>query len=94
MRHNILTRHSTKQERIFHEILKSQRIAFKHRWLIDGIEVDFLIGKYAIEIDGHPQLGGRNHKLAELGYIPVHLNNAEVTPKNVLTLLNKINGSN
>lgn len=93
MRYNISKRHSTKQERIFHEVLKSQRIAFKHRWLIGNIEVDFLIGKVAIEIDGHPQDGSKNHKLAELGYTPIHLNNDEVTKENVLTLLTKLNGS-
>lgn len=55
--------------------------------------MDFILGKYAIEIDGHPQDGSKNHKLAELGYVPIHLNNDEVTPENVITLLNQLNGS-
>lgn len=94
MRKNILTKHSTKQERIVYEVLKDLHIPFKHRWLIAGVEVDFLIGQVALEIDGHPQDGRRNHKLADLGYTPIHLNNSEVTKENIKTLILNLNGSN
>ena len=75
MRYNVLTKNSTKQERIVYEVLKDLRIPFKHRWLIGGIEVDFLIGTYAIDIDGHDQSGERNFKLIEIGYVPIHFSN-------------------
>ena len=46
--------------------------------MIGGKEVDFLIGKYVIEINGHEQIGQRNHLLAELGYVPIHFQNEEI----------------
>lgn len=47
--------------------------------MIQGREVDFLVGKYAIEIDGHDQEGKKNHILADVGYIPIHYNNSDIT---------------
>jgi very-short-patch-repair endonuclease len=79
MRKNILKKHSTKSERIVYEILKDLKIPFRHRWLISGKEVDFLIGNKVLEINGHEQDGMRNHLLANLGYIPIHINNTEVS---------------
>lgn len=93
MRYNVLTKHSTKQERIVYEVLKTLHIPFKHRWLIEGIEVDFLFGKIALEIDGHPQDGQRNHILVNLGYTPIHLNNLEVTKEHITLLISKLNVS-
>ena len=87
----ILKKHSTIQERIFYEVLKELKIPFKHRWLISGREVDFLIGKHVIEINGHEQDGEKNHFLAELGYIPIHLNNSEITKENIIKLLKNVN---
>ena len=72
---------STKYERRFMEILKRNRIKFRTKIKINGEEVDFLIGRYAIEIDGHKQDGYKNHRLANAGYIPVHYNNREISPK-------------
>ncbi len=86
----ILKKNSTKQERIVYEVLKELKIQFKHRWLINGREVDFLIGKYVIEVDGHEQDGNKNHILAELGYIPIHLHNSEINKQNIIKLLNKL----
>lgn len=91
MRKNIKKKDSTKQERIVYEVLKSLHIPFKHRWIIQGREVDFVIGKVALEIDGHDQDGEKNHILAELGYIPIHLHNSEVTKENIINLLEKLN---
>ena len=90
MRYNILKKNSTYQERIVYEALKEMKITFRHRWMIDGVEVDFLIGKVCIEIDGHEQDGEKNSKLADLGYTPIHLHNSEITKENIIKLLNKL----
>lgn len=78
MRINLKTRHSTKAERKFHELLKKLHIPFKTKVRIQGREVDFLIGRYAIEIDSHSQDVSKNHMLMEEGYYPVHFNNWEI----------------
>ena len=70
--------HSTKSERIFLEILKELRIPFKAKFIIKGREIDFLIGKYAIEINGHQQVTDKNGMLLESGYIPVNIDNQEL----------------
>lgn len=87
MRYNISKKSSTKSERILYEVLKELHIKFKHRWILNGREVDFLIGKYVLEIDGHLQDPEKNHMLAELGYIPIHLTNSEITISNIKKLL-------
>jgi very-short-patch-repair endonuclease len=69
---------STKAERRFHELLKKSHIPFKCKVKIEGREVDFLIGKYAIEIDGHQQDVLKNKMLIEKGYNPIHFNNWEI----------------
>ena len=74
----ILKKHSTKTERIVYEVLKELHIPFRHRWLIRGREVDFVIGKYVIEIDGHEQDGEKNLQLIEMGYVPIHFSNQEI----------------
>lgn len=56
-----------------YELLKQLHIPFRHRWLVDGREVDFIVGKYAIEINGHEQDEEKTHFLANRGYIPVQL---------------------
>lgn len=78
MRINILKKNSTKAERVLYEILKELKLNFRHRWIIDGIEVDFLVGKIVIEVDGHPQAGEKNQHLASLGYVPIHFHNDEI----------------
>lgn len=74
----ILKKHSTKPERIVYEILKELRLPFKHRWLIRGKEVDFVLGKIVLEIDGHPQDETKNLQLIEMGYVPIHFSNQEI----------------
>lgn len=71
-------KHSTKAERVFHEILKELRLPFRHHWLVNGREVDFIVGKLAIDIDGHEQDEQKNKMLADSGYTPIHLDNREV----------------
>ena len=79
MRYNILTKHSTKSERILYEILKELKIPFKHRWKLQGRkEIDFLCGNVIIEIDGHEQEADRNNELASLGYDVLHFTNREI----------------
>ena len=89
MRYNILKKHSTLSERRVYEVLKELKIPFKHRWRIRELEIDFLIGKYALDIDGHEQDGNRNQKLVEAGYIPIHLTNEEVKDNNKIKELIK-----
>ena len=87
----LLKKHSTKQERIFYEVLKELKIPFKHRWLIVGREIDFVIfDNVCIEIDGHKQDGKKNAELATAGYVPIHLHNSEITRKNIINLINKL----
>jgi len=69
---------STKSERRFSEILKSNHIPFRSKVVVNGREVDFIIGKYAIDIDGHQQDGQKNVHLVNAGYIPIHFANREV----------------
>lgn len=79
MRYNILKIHSTKCERIIYEILKELKIPFKHRWIISGREIDFLIlDKYCLEINGHAQDTEKNNLLTQLGYVPIHYHNEEI----------------
>ena len=90
MRYLIDKNKSTKPERIFYEVLKEMKIPFKHRWIIQGREVDFIIGSYAIEIDGHEQDTDKNEILANLGYVPLHLHNSEINRTNIINLLKQL----
>lgn len=72
---------STKAERKFIELLKKYHIKYLYKQKIGGREVDFIIGKYAIEIDGHKQDSSKNELLAKLGYIPIHYENNEINNK-------------
>ena len=55
--------------------------------MIGGREVDFVIGKICIEIDGHEQDGTKNEQLVKLGYTPIHLHNSEITKEIIIKLL-------
>lgn len=91
MRYNINKRSSTKPERIVYEVLKELHIPFKHRWLIDGREIDFFIlNKYCLEINGHDQDTSKNELLASLGYVPLHLHNSEVNKEIITNLIKKL----
>lgn len=70
---------STKSERVFSEILKSLRISFQTKVRISNKEVDFVINKVAVEINGHEQSPERNNELIRLGYVPIHFHNREIT---------------
>lgn len=74
-RPKINKRSSTKAERIFIEILKKNHIPYKHRVLVREREVDFIVGRYAVEIDGHEQSATRNDWLVRKGYVPLHYQN-------------------
>lgn len=71
----ITKKSSTKPERIFIEILKKHHIPFQYSVTVNGHEIDFIIGKYAVEIDGHRQSSERNQFIFERGYIPIHYTN-------------------
>lgn len=88
MRFNITKKSSTKSERLVYEILKELHIPFKHRWIIKGREVDFLLfDKVCLEIDGHEQDTVKNELLAKSGYIPIHFHNKEVTRETIINLI-------
>jgi very-short-patch-repair endonuclease len=78
MRTQTKRKHFTKAERIFVRTLQELHVPFQAKVIISGREVDFIIGNYAIEIDGHDQDGSKNEMLVAEGYIPVHLTNKEV----------------
>ena len=74
-------KNSTKAERRFVEILKENHIPFRAKVKIKGREIDFLIGKIAIDIDCHKQDGEKNRMLVEEGYVPIHFSNREINEK-------------
>ena len=59
-------------------LLQENRIPFRFRVIVLGKEVDFLIGKTIIEVNGHEQDSERNNLFVKNGYIPVHFSNEEV----------------
>jgi len=69
---------STKAERRFAEILKRNHIPFRTKVIINNREIDFIIGRYAIDIDGHRQATGKNEMLVSAGFIPIHISNDEI----------------
>lgn len=83
----IFKKQSTRAERKFYEVLKEMKIPFKYRWIIQSKEVDFLIGRYAIEINGHEQNTDKNEFLVSLNYIPIHFSNKEVNKQNIINLI-------
>jgi very-short-patch-repair endonuclease len=89
MRINLDKKHFTKAERRFGRQLQEMHIPFKTKIKINNREVDFVIGKYAIDIDGHSQDLEKNKMLLESGYFPIHINNNQLYGKN-----NNTNNSN
>ena len=83
--------HSTKAERVFAELLKELHIPFRTKVKIGGKEVDFIIGKVAIEIDGHLQDAYKNISLFEKGYTPIHFNNQEIIINRNMVRTNLLN---
>ena len=72
-------KHYTAYERRFARQLQELHIPFKAKQIIHGYEVDFLIGKNVIEIDGHIQNTNKNKVLMENGYNVYHFQNNEVS---------------
>ncbi len=81
---------STKYERRFAEILKSMRIPFKVKVEVCGHEVDFIIGKKIIEIDGHDQDRDKNKIILESGYDILHIKNNEINDSDIKLWLIKL----
>lgn len=81
MRHQILKlriSRSTKAERRALEVFKRHHVLFRAKVIIKGREIDFVIGKYTIDIDGHPQDSEKNRMLIGEGYAPIHFFNHEI----------------
>jgi very-short-patch-repair endonuclease len=72
-------KHFTRAERRFGRMLDEMRIPFKAKQIIHGHEIDFLIGRNVIEIDGHIQNTTKNKVLMENGYNVYHFQNSEVS---------------
>lgn len=51
--------------------------------------MDFILGKVALDIDGHEQDVEKNNMLARLGYTPLHLSNKETKDKKKIRKLLK-----
>jgi hypothetical protein len=77
----------TKAERIFAERLKTLHIPFRTKVKINDREIDFIVKNYAIDIDGHEQVLGKNEMLVKSGYIPIHINNNSVKKINISYLI-------
>lgn len=71
-------KHYTKYERRFGRMLQELHIPFKAKQIIHGYEVDFLIGRNVVEIDGHIQNTAKNKVLMESGYNVYHFQNKDV----------------
>lgn len=71
-------KHSTKAERKFAELLKDNHIKFSFKQKVGKYEVDFLVDRCAIEINGHPQNIEKNNYLAQNEFIPLNFSNAQV----------------
>lgn len=82
--------HSTKAERKFSELLKSLHIPFRYKVKIEGREIDFIVGNYAIEIDGHTQDVEKNYLIIRNGYNPIHYDNNEISSPNIKEWLKDI----
>lgn len=78
MRKNTPKKNFTKAERIFARLLQDNQIPFEAKVIIQGREIDFLVGRYAIEIDGHPQDTVKNILMVSAKYTPIHFTNEEV----------------
>lgn len=99
---NILKRKSTKPERQLADFLIRNHIPFKFREMIDDREVDFVIGRVVIEVDGvhHQQRRAseisKNEMLARLGYIPLHFSAKEIrtNPQEAFKEIKKLLESN
>jgi len=60
-----------------YELLKRMHIPFEYKQKIGGREIDFIIGKYAVEIDGHDQDPIKNQMIFNEGYTPIHFKNKD-----------------
>lgn len=85
---------STKGERRIAEILKRNKIKFKAKWKIGRYEVDFLVGKMIIEVDGsvHRETNtARDIFFTTQGYLPVHIitshQKTEAVENDLLTMI-------
>lgn len=89
MRNYINKKHYTRAERKFGRLLQELHIPFRTKVIIKGREIDFVIGRYAVDIDCHQQDSSKNRMLMNKGYIPLHLDNYEIN-KSLNVIRNKI----
>ena len=93
MRSNQLRKNnSTKSERQIGEILKKNKIKFKAKWRIGKYQVDFLIGRVVIEVDGSVHKNTNREKdiyLFSKGFIPLHISvsSVKMIEKEIISLI-------
>lgn len=84
-----LQKHNSKKaERIILELLKRNHLPFRTKWIIAGHEVDFLVKKTIIEIDGAIHLHLKSQRdilFTRLGYKPIHFSVNEIKKNISLT---------
>ena len=89
---------STKSERRIAEVLKANHIAFRTQVRLGRYEVDFIIGRIALEVDGsvHGRINqAKDAYLFSQGYIPLHVRADVVTsPALAAELLTLIRNNN
>lgn len=85
---------STVGERRIGEILKNNRIKFRTKVKIGRYEVDFIIGRVAIEVDGsvhkHSNVS-RDAYLIKKGYIPLHVAGIKGVERDLIYLIKENN---
>lgn len=83
-------------------MLKRNHIPFRAKWRVNGKEVDFLIGRVILEIDGkiHRHIDSEREKmLFDAGYVPIHISVKEIyedkaIEEKILSLIKSNNGGN
>ena len=83
-------------------MLVRNKIPFKFREVIEGREVDFMIGRVIVEVDGvhHRQSRAKdiskNEMLVKLGYVPLHFSAKEIrdNAQTVFREIKKLIGAN
>ena len=93
-------KHSSKPERILADQFIRNAVPFEFRKIISNREVDFVLGRVIVEVDGlqhnTPRARARdrqkNEMLVQLGYIPLHVSTKEVrsNPQGVFREIKKL----
>lgn len=82
------------------EILKAHHIRFQAHHHVGRYEIDFLIGRVALEVDGpvHRQTNAvKDAYLVKAGYVPIHVSstmaNSSAVANEIITLIRNNNSN-